>query len=224
MLVLSMTTSDKPSSTTSSRSGESRDQLLRAAKKVFAAQGMDGATVKEIAEAAGMNISLVSYHFGGKEGLFRACLEEFGRDRLNAAERILRTPDSQEEFKIRIRMFLEEIMEMHFREPDVASIIHRECTGTNPAIHDIFKSVFVKIFETLVTFVQEAQTRGILRPDLDPVIGASIAFSGTIHMLRTDAMSREHFNRTLSDRVFREHYLNQVIQTLTEGSFPRGSV
>ncbi len=223
MLGLTMTTSDKPASSPPSRSGESRDQLLRAAKKVFAEQGYAGATVKEIAEAAGMNISLVSYHFGGKEGLFRTCLEEFGRDRLSAAERILRAPESAEEFKIRIRMFLEEIMEMHFRESDVASIIHRECMGTNPAIHDIFKNVFIKIFETLVVFFQAAQTRGILRSDLDPVIGASCAFFGTIHMLRTDALSREHFGRTLSDRVFRDHYLDQTIQTVTEGTFPRGS-
>ena len=65
--------------------------LLAAAKKIFAARGYDGATVKEIAERADCNVSLVSYHFGGKEGLYRACLEQFGSQRAASAERLLQT-------------------------------------------------------------------------------------------------------------------------------------
>src|SRR5690606_37549596 len=74
-----------------------KDALLRAAKKVFAAKGYDGATVKEVADEAGANISLVSYHFNGKENLFRACVQAYGEERLLATERFLKSPESAED-------------------------------------------------------------------------------------------------------------------------------
>jgi len=47
-------------------------KLLDAALTEFAAHGYQGARVGAIAERAGVNKQLVSYYFGGKEGLYRA--------------------------------------------------------------------------------------------------------------------------------------------------------
>lgn len=48
----------------------SRQLLLDAALTEFAAKGYAGATVREIAGRAGVNTQLISYYFGGKEGLY----------------------------------------------------------------------------------------------------------------------------------------------------------
>lgn len=53
----------------------SRRLLLDAALEEFAAKGYAGARVQDIADRAGVNKQLISYHFGGKEGLYR----EIGR-------------------------------------------------------------------------------------------------------------------------------------------------
>lgn len=45
--------------------------LLEAALDEFAAKGFSGARVAEIAARAGVNRQLISYYFGGKEGLYR---------------------------------------------------------------------------------------------------------------------------------------------------------
>lgn len=53
--------------------GESRqDAILDAAERVFAASGYQGATMREIAEAAGVAQGLIHYHFKTKENLFEA--------------------------------------------------------------------------------------------------------------------------------------------------------
>ncbi|PRY60930.1 TetR/AcrR family transcriptional regulator [Glycomyces artemisiae] len=52
-------------------------KLLDAALTEFAAHGFDGARVGAIAERAGVNKQLVSYYFGGKEGLYRALQREW---------------------------------------------------------------------------------------------------------------------------------------------------
>jgi len=48
------------------------ERLLEAALDVFSARGFAGGRVQEIADRAGVNAQLISYYFGGKEGLYRA--------------------------------------------------------------------------------------------------------------------------------------------------------
>jgi AcrR family transcriptional regulator len=47
-------------------------RILQAALEEFAAKGFAGARVNEIAARAGVNKQLISYYFGGKEGLYQA--------------------------------------------------------------------------------------------------------------------------------------------------------
>jgi TetR/AcrR family transcriptional regulator len=47
-----------------------RQRILDAALAEFAAKGFAGARVREIAQRAGVNAQLISYYFGGKEGLY----------------------------------------------------------------------------------------------------------------------------------------------------------
>jgi len=51
-----------------------RERLLREASRIFAAKGFDKASTREICQAAGANISLISYYFGDKLGLYREVL------------------------------------------------------------------------------------------------------------------------------------------------------
>jgi AcrR family transcriptional regulator len=50
----------------------SRQRLIAAALDEFAAKGYAGARVKDIAARAGLNQQLITYYFGGKEGLYGA--------------------------------------------------------------------------------------------------------------------------------------------------------
>lgn len=62
------------------RRAQTRRALLDAAADLFAARGIDGASVDAIAEAAGRTSGAVYDHFGGKEGLLYALLEAWVDD------------------------------------------------------------------------------------------------------------------------------------------------
>jgi TetR/AcrR family transcriptional regulator len=54
-----------------------RQALLDAALAEFAAKGLAGARVSEIAARAGVNKQLISYYFDGKDGLYQALIERW---------------------------------------------------------------------------------------------------------------------------------------------------
>ncbi|MET0405037.1 MAG: TetR family transcriptional regulator, partial [Cystobacter sp.] len=66
-----------PKSSTRQRDAErTRAALLTAARTLFSTRGFSNTGVRDVAELAGVNSSLVSRYFGSKQGLFRATLEE----------------------------------------------------------------------------------------------------------------------------------------------------
>ena len=54
--------------------GHTAQRLLDAAAQEFALHGYAAARIRDIVDAAGVNLAAVNYHFGGKEGLYRATL------------------------------------------------------------------------------------------------------------------------------------------------------
>ncbi len=69
-----------PSGSTRAASGRadgeaSRERLVEAARRLFALRGFDGVSIREIAQAARVNLAAIAYHYGGKKGLYRAVLQ-----------------------------------------------------------------------------------------------------------------------------------------------------
>lgn len=52
---------------------------MDAAEKLFARRGFHGASLREITAAAGVDLALVNYHFGGKKQLLAAVIERRGQ-------------------------------------------------------------------------------------------------------------------------------------------------
>jgi AcrR family transcriptional regulator len=65
---------------------ETRRDILKAAEESFAAAGFAGATTRQVATRAGVNVATLHYHFGNKEGLYRAVLEEAISGKLPSVE------------------------------------------------------------------------------------------------------------------------------------------
>jgi AcrR family transcriptional regulator len=51
------------------KSDSSREKLIQSAEALFAERGFEGVSVRDIANAAGVNSALIGYYFRGKEGL-----------------------------------------------------------------------------------------------------------------------------------------------------------
>lgn len=201
---------------------DSRAALLQASGPIFAEKGLEGATVKEIAEAASVNVALISYHFGGKEGLFRAVIDSMGRERLDAAERALQPAKSLEEFRLRLRMFMEEFMLAHLRNPHQMKIIHRDFDGGHPIAVDAFRGVILQMFMRVKSFLEAGKNSGFLRHDLDADSCAAMMFGGMTNCVRMNRVRKEVIGVSLDDPDYLAKFVDQLVKNFCEGAFVRG--
>ncbi len=194
-----------------------KDALILAATRLFATVGYDKTTVKDISERAGVNVSLVSYHFQGKENLYRAVLEQFGTARLSVAERILVSPSSTEEFKVRLKMMVEEMFYFMTQNIDLCSIVQREVESGLPVAKDVFKNTFLKIFEKLNQFIAAAKKEKIVRADVDPFVAASVVHGCIMHLSKMDHIAKEVYGVTLQDESHRKKVVEQLVEFYMNG-------
>ncbi|MDW3183311.1 TetR/AcrR family transcriptional regulator [Roseobacter sp.] len=62
----------KPGRPKGGRSSQTRELILDAAELLFADRGYDGASIRDVAAEAGLQVHSIGYHFGPKESLFDA--------------------------------------------------------------------------------------------------------------------------------------------------------
>jgi AcrR family transcriptional regulator len=201
-----------------------KDSLIRAARKLFAEKGLEGTTIKDIVEEAGVNASLVSYYFNGKEGLFQACVRSMGQANLQMANRILTAPKNGVELKLKLEFFVDEILNMHMENPDVTRIIHREMENNTPFMEEIFKSTFMEIFKTVQQFLEAGQRAGLIRADLDVFITSSILIGTIVQFGRTDHVCQRHFNRSITSSAYRQAVSRHIVDVFLSGSLNKESI
>ncbi len=63
-------------STTYRKGPQTRRRLIEVALERFGSAGFQATTTREIAQAAGVTLPVLAYHFGSKEGLYLACAGE----------------------------------------------------------------------------------------------------------------------------------------------------
>lgn len=129
-----------------------RLRILEAALTAFGASGFKGATTRQIAEAAGVNLPALKYYFGGKEGLYLACAEEIvERYRARMVAPVLQaqsmlearhTPDeARAALKTVIRALADQMMEA--REAEAwAGFVLREMAEPGPAFAILYDQVW----------------------------------------------------------------------------------
>lgn len=94
---------------------ETRREILRAAEAGFATSGYAGATTRQVAGRAGVNVATLHYHFGSKEGLYRAVLDAA------AAGQVPAPPDSGPSAE-RLATFVESLFEFGAARPALARL------------------------------------------------------------------------------------------------------
>ena len=196
--------------------------LLRAAETLFGQKGLDGVSVREIAVEAGVHFGLIRYHFGSKEGLYRACIERYGQTRLLSAKRFLDPPESREDFILNLKYAIEDIVNTQLENPQLTRLVLRELEAEDSIAEDIFGSTLIEMARCFVVFFEGARQAGYLRAEANPLFLTNIIQGSINHFVRTDARRSKHFNLSLKSPEVRRLLIDQIHGIVLHGviSYP----
>ncbi len=117
------------------RPADAKERILSAARKLFAEKGYEGTTVRDICDEAGVNISLVSYHFGGKERVLHALFETYFCFRIQDLE--------QENYWVDpvagLTTLIQHIVQFRANNPQMVTILHQEIELETPRSAELRK-------------------------------------------------------------------------------------
>jgi len=152
---------------------ERRAQLIDTALDVFAAKGLDAATIKDLAEAAGVAQGLLYHYFRSKEELLWAVVERHGfADELT---QILTTSHDRPAEQV-----LTEVVQGFYglvtRKDKLVRVVLRE-SQTNPEIAQRFRALIRAGVELLSRYLAARVAVGELRPHNPEVVGRSLMYS-----------------------------------------------
>jgi AcrR family transcriptional regulator len=138
------------------------ERLLDAAVSLFAQHGFDAVSTGAVAIAAGLTQSMVHYHFGTKEKLWKAAVEHLMHARgnmfsLNMED--LRDVDALARLKIMLRRFIS----ANAADPDLTRILIHEGMNDSPRLKWLAKRYMIRGYETFNTAIEAAIESGAVR-------------------------------------------------------------
>lgn len=151
--------------TTSARSttesgARTRRALLDTARRVFARNGFDGATVRSITAEAGVNLGAVTYHFGSKRGLYDAVLETGLRPLLDRVRRAVHGEGSPLDRMVAVTQTYFEHLAEH---PDLPHLLLQEVAAGRPPPTPV-ATVLSEVRAMLLELHDEGTGDGSIRP------------------------------------------------------------
>ncbi|MGE5626440.1 MAG: TetR/AcrR family transcriptional regulator [Bacillota bacterium] len=191
-----------------------REQLIAAARGLFAKQGFDAVSIRAVAEAAQVNPAMIHYYFGSKQGLYEAMLAATFAP---LVERLSALLNSTGEHAHPIRSFLEVHMRTLGANPWMPPLMLREVVAEGGKLRAWFIQQFASKGGGLLTqLIKREQDAGRLRSDLDPTLAALSLISMAVFPFIAMPVTREVFGIRVKD-----DYLDRLIAH-TERVFLQG--
>jgi len=135
------------------------DNILRTALKCFAKEGYGGVTIKTIAEATGVADSLLHYHFGNKEALWKKAIHLVGKEidkELDSLFLMINDLDGLE----KLRLYNKKIIYVSAKNPEFQQVVIQEVFSDNPRSNWLIKEVLRPIFNYMEDIIKEEQEKG----------------------------------------------------------------
>ena len=153
-----------------------RNRLMLTATRLFAERGLNGVSIRELSTAAGVSISMISYYFGGKEGLYSSVLQE----QFASFDQIEEIVAAGSESLATIEAYIRWIIVRHRSNPYLLRFYTSELTNPTQFFPVIVQPAIGKVIGILVEIIEEGIAGNSFRKDLNPV-DTVLAMAGMVN-------------------------------------------
>ncbi len=177
-------------------------QILETAERLFAMHGFHGASVRDIAQGADVNIAMISYYFGSKERLIESIFLKRILDVKTGLDELVKNKDLAplEKMNRLIDLFVARISD----RPYFCRMMVRAQATEEGIPTDLIMDVKKQMYDMVKKLITEGQKKGAFVADLDPLMIVSTIVGTTNHVVLSQNFQRKLQNmESMSDDKFR---------------------
>jgi AcrR family transcriptional regulator len=142
----------------------SSDEILLVALRSFADRGYDGTSVRELNHALGVSHNLINRRFGSKERLWRAAVDRWFGELLDALAPAATLAAGAGDPLERLRDFVVTFIEVNARRPEMARLMNIEASLGGPRLDYLFERYVAPCLAPAAALGTELQAQGRIRP------------------------------------------------------------
>ncbi|MBJ9965221.1 TetR/AcrR family transcriptional regulator [Burkholderia seminalis] len=186
------------------------DVILRAARRTFAKRGYDATSVREVARELGVDAALIAHHFGAKETLWLAVVEQIVELAAPLFDALRALRASSLPHRDRVRRALELCVDHEFAEPDIGMFFSTAATEEGARLDRLQERLVRPYHDAMFPLLAEAVEAGAIRP-VDPnvlffmiasAIGMTVSYSHMMLEFTSLPTRPEAFRQAVLDVVF----------------------
>jgi AcrR family transcriptional regulator len=196
-------------------SKDKREHIMEVAVELFATNGFEGTSIRQLAQGANVNIAMIHYYFGSKEKLFETLLEQkatYMRNRIEAVE----ANKSLSEIE-KLDQIIEDYVSRFLSQPEFHRVLQQELlVSQRELLHQNVISLFVKNTQNVVAIIEKGIRKKQFRKVDPPLVFASIV--GTINQVMLSRtmcnllMNKPLENNPYQDPLFKKRLIQHLKQ------------
>ena len=200
---------------------DKKNHILQTAEKLFAEKGFDAATVRDIAENAGVNLAMISYYFGSKEKMMESLFHERMIVTKLKVEQLMNNENISPFGKVEI-MLDEYIKKVIHNQSFYKILLCEQVMRKNPAIIVMLRELKLGYATMFTELVKEGQKKKVFKKNVDVVLALS-TMTGCVTQIIINKdhyiefnnlknLSDEELNISLHGRLF--DHLKNIFKTI----------
>lgn len=193
-------------------------QIINVAERLFAMKGFAGTSVRDIAQEADVNVSMISYYFGSKEKLIEALFALRSEESRLRLETVLSLEELGPLQKVNI--MLDGILDRVWGQECFHNIMMRQQLSSErpPFISKMIMDMKVRNSELIKQLIVEGQEAGDFRKNIDFSLMSATLFGAINQTFATQDLYRKinHLEHLGDDefRLLLKRRLGQHLKTL----------
>jgi AcrR family transcriptional regulator len=185
---------------------DKKKHILFTAEKLFAVKGYEAATVRDIADEAGVNLAMISYYFGSKEKMMESLFQERMISTKLRVEQLLSNSNinSFEKVEIILEEYIKKVLE---NQSFYKILLCEQVMQKNPQIIKLLKELKLGYAAMFSEIIKEGQKKKLFKKNIDVVLALN-TMTGTVTQIM---ISKDYYTEFNNIQPSNEEELNTVL-------------
>jgi AcrR family transcriptional regulator len=182
---------------------DKKDHILDVAEKIFSELGYDGASTRMISGEAGVNMAMLNYYFGSKEGLYLAVFER----KISAFRTLIQNIGNDDSISIwhRMERCIENYVDRIITNTCFQKLINRELSlNTRTELADKMVNILMTNVFEFKKIIQEGVDDGSFYPDTDVEMAIMTIFGTKNYLINSQHMVSIMLGNDVRDEAYLE--------------------